>query len=853
MMQHLTDRIIPKTEITLPLEYLVRVLEQQKLAGGKCISKRILEQLAVCVDKGCKDLDLLSRFLKDEYFVRGGIVDTDLVKFAEAFGGLQPYFKEQENTLIFDSESFLKDIEENRFQKKVFDYDFNSNRFANEAKSKAFTIVSSDMVRTLLLECDYSRTNLVPYTADFLTSPKKGHWELWDPKDETFTVKLPEGESFMARPPHMDVMKDAVCAIDFGTKSTVVACRYTSDGKTEERLLRVGVGDYAKAPEIDDYENPTVIRLVDFNSFKQAYANRVGRPYTKWNDLPISHTAADTLRNQVEKSEIYYSVFSDLKQWTKDDRCSPFIDQRGYKIQLERYKELKEDDFDPIEIYAYYLGLAINNMYRGICLNYLLSFPVTYETEVRERILKSFERGLKKSFPSALLNDQEVMKGFRVYAGASEPAAYAACALSAFGLEPKKEGEVISYAVFDFGGGTTDYDFGTMRIPDEGSYNFLIERLGHGGGDPFLGGENILALLAYEVYKDNLSIMREHHIPIALPPKGQRLAGTETLVQEMKAASHQAQMNLKVLSEKLRPIWEQPKNYRKKFEEQETTEFELFKMNPKEGEKETVSVALRVSVDRLEECIEKVVRQGVEDFFMKLLHAFSGLQSRQIHILLAGNSCKSLIVQKLFNERVTFYEKKFTEERTNTQENDRLNMFVLHLPLGVKNTCEDDETDDRADKPEQFDIDQVRTGKTGVVFGLLRTRKGGKDIKMVERDIEQGEITFPYYLGNIDRNKHFRVRIGQGVGYNQWTKFIVADEEEFELYYTKEARALNNDLSSSEVSHVRCEIDSDDVNEDGYIYIAKMSPDTIAYGVAASKEESVEDSEIVKRYTKKLI
>ena len=360
-----------------------------------------------------------------------------------------------------------------------------------------------------------------------------------------------------------------------------------------------------------------------------------------------------------------------------------------------------------------------------------------------------------------------------------------------------------------------------------------------------------MALLAYEVYKDNLSIMREHHIPIALPPKGQRLAGTETLVQEMKAASHQAQMNLKVLSEKLRPIWEQPKNYRKKFEEQETTEFELFKMNPKEGEKETVSVALRVSVDRLEECIEKVVRQGVEDFFTKLLHAFSGLQSRQIHILLAGNSCKSLIVQKLFNERVTFYEKKFTEERTNTQENDRL--FVLHLPLGVKNTCEDDETDDRADKPEQFDIDQVRTGKTGVVFGLLRTRKGGKDIKMVERDIEQqGEITFPYYLGNIDRNKHFRVRIGQGVGYNQWTKFIEADEEEFELYYTKEARALNNDLSSSEVSHVRCEIDSDDVNEDGCIYIAKMSPDTIAYGVAASKEESVKDSEIVKRYTKKL-
>ena len=100
--------------------------------------------------------------------------------------------------------------------------------------------------------------------------------------------------------------------------------------------------------------------------------------------------------------------------------------------------EIDAGDFDPIELYAYYLGLYINNMHHQIYLDYILSFPVNYRKDIRERIRKSFESGIRKSLPPALLRDEEYMKNFRVYLGASEPAAYAISALEGYGLEPRE-------------------------------------------------------------------------------------------------------------------------------------------------------------------------------------------------------------------------------------------------------------------------------------------------------------------------------------------------------------------------------------------------------------------------------
>jgi hypothetical protein len=60
-----------------------------------------------------------------------------------------------------------------------------------------------------------------------------------------------------------------------------------------------------------------------------------------------------------------------------------------------------DDPFDPIELYAWYLGMAINWRGHGLFLKYYLSFPVEYPREVRDRILASFRRGLQRACRTA--------------------------------------------------------------------------------------------------------------------------------------------------------------------------------------------------------------------------------------------------------------------------------------------------------------------------------------------------------------------------------------------------------------------------------------------------------------------
>ncbi|MHB9334482.1 hypothetical protein ACWYBU_00565, partial [Fusobacterium polymorphum] len=95
---------------------------------------------------------------------------------------------------------------------------------------------------------------------------------------------------------------------------------------------------------------------------------------------------------------------------------------------------------------------------------------------------------------------KDLMKKFRVRHGANEPAAFAVCALSKLEIEPKSEEDKVYYGVFDFGGGTTDFDFGIWKYSEEEDlYDYELEHFG-AGGDIHLGGENILKELAYKVF-----------------------------------------------------------------------------------------------------------------------------------------------------------------------------------------------------------------------------------------------------------------------------------------------------------------------------------------------------------------
>lgn len=764
---------------------------------------------------------------------------------------VKKYINVDKKSFSFNTVAYIED----NLQMSEAQYPQKANEVIHHEEASQIGLLKRD-----LLDCDWKRANISPYVEKQLTDIHLGHWELFENLEQAVEksqcLALPANEPWVARPPQLDVRFNAVCAIDFGTKSTVVVRR---DG--DERLLRIGKGDYMKAVSMADYENPTVIELRNINAFCKAYEARTGRPFTEWEQITVSHQAADAIFMSESDSSVYYSVFSELKQWANSPKQRLVLkDRHGQILELKPYLELVDGDFDPIETYAYYLGLYINNMHNGICLDYILSFPVNYVKAVRERLLQSFEKGLRKSLPPALLHDENFMKRFRVYAGASEPAAYAICALRELDLEPKKVGEVVSYAVFDFGGGTTDFDFGIEQIPANHKRNFIVEQFGS-GGDVYLGGENLLNILAYEVYKDNISIMRKDNIPIALPPKCHLFAGAEMLVFETSHASQQAFMNCKRIARELRPIWEQHPDYAQKYNTGDLS-VRLFSSVKHQGDDYSVEVQLKVDVAKLEQLIENRIREGVENFFVSLRVAFSDKTPYPIHVFLAGNSCKSPVVKKLFNEFIEAEEKalKLHIKETLGQDKDTSTAFVLHLPLGAVPRDNGDGQDkgdsfkedipndaDQAAKNHEIlgalDYSQCMTGKTGVAFGLLRSRKGGKDVQIVNHNVEadKGEVLFPYYLGNEGRTGRFQVLVGKSVPYGIWVPFIPAEieEPEFELYYTTEPQAMENQLELSDVLQIHCYYDSMNINDSNeasaMVYVRKVTPTKIEYTIATAQ------------------
>ena len=751
--------------------------------------------------------------------------------------------------ITFDGDRFQGDVLGGKFTDKISGFDFNITSLTEKIlKGEEKLTTSPELLKQELLECDHKRANIQPYEERQLTDVNRGHWELFeDSASDSIEVQLPQGELLVARPPQMDVRQNGICAIDFGTKSTIVVCR---DG--DARMLRIGQGDYSKIPTMKDFENPTVIELRDLQNFLAAYRARGGRPFTEWNDVTVSHQADEAIFKDNVGSSVYNSVFSELKQWAKDEQNYPVLkDLRGVIQEIKPYLETKEidaGDFDPIELYAYYLGLYINNMHHQIYLDYILSFPVNYKKAIRKRIRKSFESGIRKSLPPALLRDENYMIDFRVYLGASEPAAYAISALEGYGLEPKEVGQKVAYGVFDFGGGTTDFDFGIEYIPENRRCNFVIEQFGF-NGDVLLGGENILELLAYEVYKDNLQIMHDKKIPFALPAGCELFAGAETLVSRTKEAS--PHMNNRILAEKLRPIWEHTEERDKLTEA--PLNVTLFSNDKIDGAF-TVNVDLNINAEKLDKIIEDRIREGVVNFFQSLLSAFKGRDVSPIHIFLAGNSCRSEVVKKLFDEFIKTEEDKIAQSvKKNTgRDKNASGTFILHMPLGMEDKSADDKTAE--EKLFDFDLDRQRTGKTGVAFGLIRCRKGGKDVKIINENVDNsGEMIFPYYLGDAGNDgRTFTIRIGRQVDYGIWSHFTYADEPEFELYYTMAPRALQGKMSTAQVSMIHCRIDEADMIDDekAGVYIRKVSPNEIEYAVG--RPEDFIDEFAGKVYRKKL-
>ena len=582
--------------------------------------------------------------------------------------------------------------------------------------------------------------------------------------------------------------------------------------------IRIGTGNLSKKINSKQYENPTVIEFIDLQDFMKRYNSKNGRPETLWEDLTISHTAFNDLIKS-DSSE-YYSYFYNLKQWAGGKEGKIRIrDKKNFDVVIPSYLELKEEDIDPIEIYAYNLGLYINNMRQGIFLDYILSFPVTYEKAVREKILNSFSKGIKKSLPVEVLNDEDSMKRFRVIQGASEPAAYAVCALQEYNFEPEDD-EKIFYGIFDFGGGTTDFDFGIWREANEkeSRYDYVINHFG-AGGDRYLGGENLLELLAFEVFKENQDKLREKGITFLLPEECERFAGSEVLISE----SQEAKLNTKQLMEYLRCFWEKEEGYEKKFESGKI-KIALF---TKDGKREA-NFELDINTEILETILRNRIEKGVKNFFESLKLAFARESIKDVKnvlIFLAGNSSKSPIVKELFEK----YIKEENEDIIKYNNIEAGEYFKIYPPLGTEEAYKIQE--ELGIKVCRDDITKP-TGKTGVAFGLIDCLPGSNIKVISEKNIEE-EIKFKYYVGH-NKKRRFFVDINRDVDYNKWISFTDASCEDFQIYYTTEPQASSNNMPINEVKKKKCRIDV--IDENANVYVRAVGPSELEYVVANEDE-----------------
>lgn len=661
---------------------------------------------------------------------------------------------------------------------------------------------------SLYRDVDYQICRLPKLSDAQFSDPNLGIWELCGEDPAVLSQAR-----LRARDPVSDV-KDWNIAIDFGTSSSVVA--YDDNGRY--KLLRVGAKDHWEQEKPEDYENPTVLEFIDLQRSLATWNSQAYRPNLDWDNLRCSHEALHNLRNNGSDPKVVASILSKIKHWAlrhATDSLTRITDQvNGYEYALPALTKRDvvkgkplivgpNDPLDPIELYAWYLGMAINWRSRGLFLRYYMTFPVAYTRELKDIILMSFRRGLQRSLPSQLL-DSEVFSTFCVEELANEPAAYAAAALPKLGIEPTADG--IAYGVFDFGGGTTDFDFGRYRLPtadeeDEG-WEEVFEHFGN-AGDPYLGGENLLENMAYLVFRHNLEVCRAKRIGFVRPLDAEDFPGSEMFLLDSQSAS----TNSVMLLSRLRPLWEQgamPGNNG------------VLKLPLLNCDGEKISCELIVPVEALAAYLKSRIGRGIQNFFTAMSKAFAGNPQERVHVLLAGNSSRSAIVRDLFAAVAegAGTGNALPEEKPASTVGTSVLLAggMIRLAWGGAASVEPSEVASEPQAISLSDADGLRpmivvhqplvsnpdqpyspNGKTGVAIGLLRLAPGSpvKVISNAARDAT--EAPFAHYVGRVLRGK-FAPGLQQGEDYERWKELGMPRDGVFNLYHSQSAKSHTGEM-----------------------------------------------------------
>lgn len=751
------------------------------------------------VEKLCKlSLNNKSAFNeKSKVSYKEEVSKEDRTKFEQALRVLHAIVN-NETSLRYLSDENQKFIEDLVQDKKI----------TNEKIEKTLEIVSYSDVdvdfekfKELMLKVDNEAVGLKSYSQSQLLDLNGGHWDLEAPSapKESVTFRFDNLDSnnkemnFYARSSLKD-LKKGVVAIDFGTKSTTASYM---DKNGAYRLLSIGglVDDTSLAK----FENPTIMEFRYKEKFLKDYNALNHRPFTEKNDIEVVHEAQKNL-SSVQGNDLY-RFFSQLKQWAGTDEKQNFRDFKE-DFSLESFAHCT--DFNPIEIYAYYIGRCINNMQNGVFLKYFLSYPIKYEKHQAEKIRESFERGLKKSLPRHVFDDEKTAKMFKVELKASEPCAYAISALKSYGFDKTaKLDKPIYYGVFDFGGGTTDFDFGKWEKSANPKFAYKMTHFSS-GGDKYLGGENLLELLAFEAYAQNFQTLKEKDIVIAKPNYD---AINEQRFGSFMQKSREARLNLQTIASNLRGFLENlDAHIIEAIEENEEFEIEGFEKGSKitlfdRNGNDIPEIELKIDYKELLNLLKNKIDDSVKNFFAgfsKVMAENIDDQCRAFHIFLGGNASKSVLVKQAFENAK---EKELKAYKQRTSKDDFT--FILYEPLGTE---ESDKQILELTGKDAFEAwgDFVKpTCKTGVAFGLLESRNKPNGI---ERPSIDSNPVFKYDLG-VEKEGNFHIKISRdSLKPNEYQIFQTKEEwggfDGLEIRYSDKPLANTNTLSIHDTQRI---------------------------------------------------
>ncbi len=541
-------------------------------------------------------------------------------------------------------------------------------------------------------------------------------------------------------PGYCELVSPNPASVDFGTSSTCVAIK----GDKDIELLTISNSDSSDANVTRKYENPTNLMIFnwenlyeewkDENQYTPIIKKGIAENYDSKmrDDFDFGYNVKELL-GDAQKKEIN-AILTLIKmipyqilQEGKEIDINPFNSKDRKYIYITTDPEKQDEShLDAVALYGYLIGRAINDVskHEKIFTEFQITSPVKFNNKIKQTLENSLKYGLKRSVPTTLRDRVDVKMKF------SEPIAYigALCGSKHFTID---EDEQKMFAVYDFGGGTLDFSYGTATNTDD---DLIIDILGVGGRED-IGGEKLIERMSFKTYIKNMKNMCEDNIPIT-QPYGEKLP--DEMPEKLVVPSDFTRANMNKINELVsRPIFEGRDDMVKS-----PIKCDLFDLDG-----QMITVDLAYDVEDIETELDEIIKETVNAFKNEMDKSFSDIKnysSKNVYIFKAGNSSRSKFVEKNMSDVFA--------------GNNNINLV--------------DETSDGGTY-SRYAI----TPKTAVAFGQLKLNNFIVNMK---------SLMYKYYVGFINHGTgKFKSIINKNDNNKDWKKFRNIKNEKIDLYYAE--------------------------------------------------------------------